>query len=112
VWLQINVEANGTIVGDARRFGRSSTKEATRMHTRRTLPLISALVLSSSLAFAQSDVPPVAPEAPVDQAPVPEAPPPAPMAPAPAPVIVSPPPPPAAPPTTLIATSQSGFKIE
>jgi len=87
------------------------------MHTRRTLPLISALVLSSSLAFAQSDVPPVAPEAPVDQAPVPEAPPPAPMAPTP------PPPPPVVAPSavpmgasiatsTAIAPSQSSFKIE
>jgi hypothetical protein len=84
------------------------------MHTRRSLTLISALVLSSSVAFAQSDVPPAPPEAPVDQAPPPaEVPPPPPPPMAPAPV------PPAAVPmgasaaaSTAIAPSQSSFKIE
>jgi hypothetical protein len=86
------------------------------MHTRRTLPLISALILSSSVAFAQSDVPPAAPEAPVDQAPPVEVPPPPP--PPPAPMAPAPVPPAAVPmsasiaASTAIAPSQSSFKIE
>ncbi|HXJ22726.1 MAG TPA: porin [Polyangia bacterium] len=78
------------------------------MHTR-TLTLLSALVLSSSVAFAQSDVPPAAPEAPVDQAPPappPEPPPPAPMAPPPAPVVAP------AQASTVIAPTTPGLKIE